>query len=125
MSPGLPRRIKLAFVAQAAVASVLITIGILLAGIGVRAYVLDERMHREADLWWAARAAQSGLALPHTSTFVGRFVPAGERDTDLPAWLRGLSPGRHRIEVHAQPGLKYDVLVDRRAEGTLDRKSVG
>lgn len=119
MSPGLPRRIKLAFVAQAAVASVLITIGILLAGIGVRAYVLDERMHREADLWWAARAGQSGLALPHTSTFVGHFVPAGAQDADLPAWLRGLSPGRHRVEVQGQPGLKYDVLVDRRAEGTL------
>ena len=119
MPQGLPRRIKLAFVAQAAVASVLITIGILLAGIAVRGFVLDERMHREAELWWAARNGESSLALPHTSTFEGRFLPAGGQDTMLPEWLRGLPPGRHRIRIEDQPGLNYDVLVDRRAEGTL------
>lgn len=118
MSPGLPRRIKLAFVAQAAVASVLITIGILVAGIAVRGFVLDERMHREADLWWAGHDGGSAFELPRTSTFSGYFVPAGAQ-AELPAPLQALLPGRHRIEFDGRPGTVYDVLVDRREAGTL------
>ena len=118
MSPGLPRRIKLAFVAQAAVASVLITIGIVLAGIAVRGFVLDERLHREADLWWAAQAGAAASELPHTSTFSGYFVPAGAQ-VGLPEPLRSLAPGRHRVRIDGRPGVTQDVLVDRGAAGTL------
>src|SRR5690606_9367171 len=119
MAQGLPRRIKLAFIAQAAIASVLITIGIVLAGVAVRAYVLDERMQREADVWWATHAAGGPVELPHTSTFAGYFGPAGGDGASAPAWVRGLAPGRHRVEVDGRPGEKRDVLVDRREAGTL------
>lgn len=119
MAQGLPRRIKLAFIAQAAIASVLITIGIVLAGVAVRAYVLDERMQREADVWWASHAAGGPVELPHTSTFAGYFEPAGSDGGSAPAWVRGLAPGRHRVEVDGRPGEKRDVLVDRREAGTF------
>ncbi|MCE7031101.1 HAMP domain-containing histidine kinase [Lysobacter sp. GX 14042] len=118
MSPGLPRRIKLAFIAQAAVASVLITIGIVLAGVAVRGSVLDERMQREADIWWSAHASGTPVRLPHTSTMAGYFAPAGGEET-VPAHIRGLEPGRHRVEEDGRPGVKHDVLVDRREPGTF------
>lgn len=119
MSYGLPRRIKLAFIAQAAVCSVLITIGIVIAGVAVRSSVLDERMQREADIWWAARDTGSPVGLPRTSTLAGYFEPVGVDDWTIPAWIRGLTPGRHRVEVDDQAGQKRDVLVDRRGEGTF------
>lgn len=119
MSPGLPRRIKLAFIAQAAVASLLITIGIVLAGVAVRASVLDERMQREADIWWAAHASGTPMQLPHTSTLTGYFEPVGNGAGAVPAWMSGLDPGRHRIAEEGRRGVKRDVLVDRRGPGTF------
>ena len=56
MPQGLPRKIKLAFIAQALIGSIVITLGIGLAGFAVRNLVLEQRMQREADAFWAGQA---------------------------------------------------------------------
>lgn len=121
MTEGLPRRIKLAFILQAALGSILITAGILLAGLLVRQSLIVERLHREADVFWAGRAASPAYPLPVTSTMAGYLepsVPSASPGRAAPAYLRGLAAGLYRI---APPGAerKRDVLVDRRAGGTL------
>src|SRR5690606_16208654 len=57
MTQGLPRRIKLAFIVQAILGSIVITAGVVLAGLLVREGVLSQRMQREADVFWTGRAA--------------------------------------------------------------------
>ncbi|HEU4773985.1 MAG TPA: HAMP domain-containing sensor histidine kinase [Lysobacter sp.] len=118
MTEGLPRRIKLAFILQALLASVVITAGVMLAGLAVRHSVLDERLQREADAFWTGRAASPVYPLPRTSTMAGYLYPAAAGDRSAPRYLRELAPGRHRV---ALPGttMRADVLVDRRPQGTF------
>ncbi|WP_222565159.1 hypothetical protein [Novilysobacter antarcticus] len=97
MSPGLPRRIKLAFIMQAALASVVITGGVLVTGLIVRDSVISERLDAEAATFWAGRAVDPSYPLPKTATLTGYIVPAGEGHRALPEYMRGLSVGRHRV----------------------------
>ncbi|KGM50827.1 hypothetical protein N792_03235 [Lysobacter concretionis Ko07 = DSM 16239] len=118
MTEGLPRRIKLAFILQALLASVAITAGVMLTGLAVRHSVLDERLQREADAFWTGRAASPAYPLPRTSTMTGYLYPAAAGDRTAPRYLRELAPGRHRV---ALPGttMRADVLVDRRPQATF------
>lgn len=79
MPQGLPRKIKLAFILQAVIGSIAITLGILLAGLAVRHVVLEQRMQREADDYWAGRTRDVDYPLPRTSTTRGHFVPADRK----------------------------------------------
>jgi signal transduction histidine kinase len=119
MTQGLPRRIKLAFILQALLGSIVITAGVLLAGLGVRHAVVAERMQREADLFWTGRAASPAFALPGNSTVAGYLMPAGPGDRLPPRELRGLEPGTYPRLLFAASGQRLDVLVDRRPEGTF------
>ncbi|MEH6419441.1 sensor histidine kinase [Pseudomonas sp. CGJS7] len=114
MPQGLPRKIKLAFILQALIGSIAITLGILLAGLAVRHVVLEQRMQREADDYWAGRARNPNYPLPRTSTTRGHFVPAGASDSILPASMRGAESGLHNL-----PGGGRVVLVDRREGGSF------
>jgi signal transduction histidine kinase len=118
MTEGLPRRIKLAFILQALLASVVITAGVMLTGLMVRHSVLDERLQREAEMFWTGRVASPAYPLPQTSTMVGYLYPPAPGDRTAPRYLRELAPGRYRIAI---PGtaMHEDVLVDRRPQGTF------
>lgn len=118
MTEGLPRRIKLAFILQAVVASVVITAGVVLAGLAIRHDIMGERLQREADIFWAGHASNQAWPLPHTSTVAGYLDPAAG-DATAPGYLRDLAPGRHRIAVPGAPDKRVEVLVDRRPQGTF------
>lgn len=115
MAQGLPRKIKLAFIAQALIGSVLISLGILLAGLVVRDAVLSERMQREADDYWAGRAVDPEYPLPQSSSMTGYLEVAGAPVSvgpALPAGLRELDPGLHPFPAQARM-----VYVDDKPQG--------
>lgn len=115
MPQGLPRKIKLAFIAQALIGSIVITLGIGLAGYAVRNLVLEQRMQREADAFWAGQARNPQHPLPITSTTVGYFVAAGASEERLPTVARGIV----RQGLNELPGDERVMLVDRRKAGTF------
>lgn len=115
MPHGLPRKIKLAFIAQALIGSIVITLGIGLAGLAVRNLVLEQRMQREADAFWAGHARDPQHPLPITSTTAGYFIPAGASDAALPPVARGAS----REGLNELPHDERVMLVDRRPEGSF------
>ncbi|MDX1550142.1 MAG: histidine kinase dimerization/phospho-acceptor domain-containing protein, partial [Lysobacter spongiicola] len=119
MSQGLPRRIKLAFILQAVLGSIVITAGIALAGLAVRHVIIQERMEREAGIFWSGRAASPTYALPRTSTMVGYLEPAAPGDRRPPGYLRELEPGYHRIDSPSVEGARDNVLVDETPDGTF------
>ena len=73
MAHGLPRRIKLAFITQALIGSIVITVGILLTGIVVRQKVVEQRVEQEARAFWQAYADDPSHRLPLTVS--GVFAP--------------------------------------------------
>ncbi|QOY62325.1 HAMP domain-containing histidine kinase [Lysobacter sp. H21R4] len=104
MTPGLPRRIKLAFLLQAALASIVITGGVLLTGVIVRDSVIQERLDAEAATFWAGRASNPAYPLPQTATLTGYLSPTGAGGRAVPDYMRGLPAGRHRISAPTVPG---------------------
>ena len=119
MTQGLPRRIKLAFIVQATLGSVVITAAILLAGLLVRHGILSAHMQREADVFWTGRAASPAYPLPRSSVIAGYLDPAAPGDRSAPLELRQLEPGNHQQAVPGVRGATRAVLVDRRPQGTL------
>ena len=118
MTQGLPRRIKLAFILQAILGSIVITAGVLLAGMGVRHGIVVERMQREADLFWTGREASPTYPLPRTSRMTGYVVPGQPGDRHVPRELRESAPGMYQRQLFGSTN-HLDVLVDRRPEGTF------
>ncbi len=114
MRHGLPRRIKLAFLTQALIGSIVITVGILLAGVIVRQEVIEQRVRQEAQAFWKAYAADPDHRLPSSSTMSGYVVIPGQVHPKLPDELQGLGPGVQRL-----PDSRSLVYVDRRPQGTL------
>jgi signal transduction histidine kinase len=114
MPEGLPRRIKLAFIVQALIGSLLITLGILLAGLLVRQHVLTDRMQREADAFWEARRDNPAHPLPTSATMTGYLERTFSPNRDLPDRWRALGEGLHPFPLQQRM-----VFVDHREQGTL------
>lgn len=114
MRTALPRRIRLAFVIQALVASLVLAVGVMAVGLGVRQALVRGRLLDEAAATWASLARDPNAQLPHTFRMRTYFVPAGDDSARLPAELAGQDPG---IRVPAWGGPA--VAVERRAAGTL------
>lgn len=114
MAQGLPRKIKFAFITQALIGSVLISLGILLAGLVVRESLLSDRLKGESAHFWAGRSADASFPLPRTSTMTGYLDAPGAPSPDLPGALAGLGPGMHRFAERQRM-----VYIDRAAGGTF------
>jgi signal transduction histidine kinase len=114
MQHALPRRIKLAFIVQALVASIVITVMTMLGATLVRGIVVRNTLEREAAAFWNTKGdlAQS---LPRGRTVTSYYVPNGAPGAELPDGLRQLVPGMHRVE--GLPG--HAVYVDNEARGRL------
>lgn len=119
MTQGLPRRIKLAFIMQAVLGSIVITAAIVAAGLLVRHVILAGHLQREADVFWTGRAASPAHPLPRSSVVAGYLDPATPGDRSAPRELRELGPGRHQRALPGAPGKMQVLLVDRRPQGTL------
>ena len=127
MSTGLPRKIRLAFILQALLGSLVITIGVLVAVLAVRHIVLSERLQREASLFWAAYAEDSVAPLPKTSSMDGYLDRPGAPDPRLPDSMRGLRPGLHWLRT-IEGEQRRSIYVEQRPQGkfylTFDTRAI-
>lgn len=114
MPQRLPRRIKLAFIAQALVATIVLTLAIALGGLAVRQSLLHDQVQREAQSFWSGHKADAAYPLPRTSLMTGYLDQPGRPATALPAGLRRLAAG-----LHARAPGKQVVFVDPRPAGTF------
>ncbi|AXK71097.1 sensor histidine kinase [Lysobacter sp. TY2-98] len=114
MAHGLPRKIKVAFIVQALLASLVMALGIACAEIGVRQVLLHERLADEAANAWEQVAAGPRGSLPHNARMATYFVPAGRPATGVPADVLAAPPGYH-IPYWGAPAS----LVEQRRDGTL------
>ena len=115
MAHGLPRRIKLAFITQALIGSIVITVGILLTGIVVRQKVVEQRVEQEARAFWQAYADDPSHRLPGSSTMSSYLVVPGNLEPPLPEELRTITGNG----VQRLPDSGRLVYVERRPQGTL------
>ena len=114
MPQRLPRKIKLAFIAQASVATLVITLGIVLGCLAVRQLLLQDHLQREAQSFWNERSVDPAYPLPRHSLMTGYLEQAGTTNRVLPEGIRGMPEG-----LHAFPPGPRVVFVDRRAEGAF------
>ncbi|MFZ5657704.1 MAG: sensor histidine kinase [Pseudomonadota bacterium] len=114
MPTALPRRIKLAFIVQALIASLVLALGILGIELAVRQALVKERLADEVASIWTQLERDPSAAMPQNSRMRTYFVPAGGDATRLPAHLRGLGPGTHVPLWRGRAA-----IVDRREQGTL------
>ena len=114
MPTALPRRIRLAFIVQTLIASLVLAIGILGIELGVRQALVSERLRDEAASTWARLSSDPVTHLPHNSRMRTFYVPAGSDLARLPPELARLQPGLH---VPLWGG--HAIIVDRQPRGTL------
>ncbi|MGY3265720.1 signal transduction histidine kinase [Lysobacter sp. HA35] len=114
MAHGLPRKIKVAFIVQALLASLVMALGIACAELGVRHVLLTARLRDEAASAWTAIETSRAAPLPHNSRMTTYFVPVGGSTAAVPMSLRGMRPGYH-VPIWRSPAF----LVERRKAGTL------
>jgi signal transduction histidine kinase len=116
MAQGLPRKIKLAFIGQGLVATLVISLGILLGGIVVRQMLLHSLLQREAAAFWEGYRRDAAYPLPYSRTLRTYLAAPGGGGPPLPGALRDnpLGPGLHAFT----PGDDV-VFVDRQPQGTL------
>ena len=114
MSYGLPRKIRIAFMLQALLASLAVLLGGYLMALVVKYGLINAVLQSEAQYYWQQSAQVAELAPPNTLRIRGYLQPAGQSDTVMPAQLRALAPGFHELESSDQL-----VLVDQQPEGRL------
>lgn len=114
MSQALPRKLRRAFVLQAAIAGLVIVLGIAAMGALMLNAMISARLHSEAGRYWDAHAEGVDCVPRSAPDLAFEFLPAGMATAGLPEELRNLPPG-----VHALAGFDRSVLVDARAAGTL------
>ncbi|MFC5569792.1 sensor histidine kinase [Lysobacter yangpyeongensis] len=99
MPQGLPRKVKLAFVAQALIASVVLCLVMLAVGLAVRQTVVTWAAHREAEQFWSRHAAAGNAALLSGRTFHTYFAPAASGSDALPPTTRDLPEGLNQLSL--------------------------
>ncbi len=114
MPQGLPRKIKIAFVMQAVIASFAIVIGIYIASVVIQETWTAQRMQQEAASYWKAKRVNAAHPVPRSSSISGYFIPADSLAKTLPAQLASLPPG-----ITDLPSREGKLLVDVQPEGKL------
>ena len=114
MSYGLPRKIRMAFIVQALLASLAVLLGGYLMALVVKYGLINTVLQNEAQYYWQQSAQAADLAPPNTLRIRGYLQPAGQPAAAVPAQLRALAPGFHELESFDQL-----VLVDQHPEGRL------
>lgn len=114
MPQGLPRKIKLAIIGQAMVATLVISLGVLLGGIGVRQTLLHSLLRHEAATFRETQQRNSAHPLPDSASLTGYLVKPGDGVARLPQVLRDVSPGLHAFAADGRV-----VYVDPDPRGTL------
>ncbi len=113
MPYGLPRKVRIAFIVQAALASLTLLVAAYLVWMIVRHSLVRTTLQEEAAHYWQLYEASPAQPPPNTVYVRGYLVMAGHSSLVLPVALRQLPPGFHRT------GDGDMVLVDRERAGTL------
>ncbi len=111
MSEGLPRRLRLAFMLQVAIASLVIVSGTWVTVILARQEIARHALQEEVDFFWQRRATDPGWQPPFESRLRG-YAATGGDDSPIPQGLRALPPGMHLLEHQI-------VMVDVRGDTRL------
>jgi signal transduction histidine kinase len=118
MSQGLPRKIKLAVIGQALIASVALCLFVTALGLAVRQSVVNWASQREAQRFWMHQAGQPDGELLHGRFFQTFFVPPDGGFDALPPTARDLPPGlnqlafNHFVYVDDRPQGRFVVAID-------------
>jgi signal transduction histidine kinase len=94
---GLPHRLRFAFLAQVAMASLVILAGAYVALSVAKHDVAARALQDEAAYYWQQRAADPGRDAPDGALLHGYAVPIGASAAALPEELRNLAPGLHDL----------------------------
>lgn len=124
MPHGLPRKIKVAFLFQALLASLAILWGGYLVSMVVKNSLIHTFLEEEASYYWSLHQASPVQPPPNTKSVRGYLVEKGQSSMSLPVSLRDLSPGFHELDasnelvfVDQQPGGRlYLVFLRAQAE---------
>lgn len=114
MAHGLPRKIRIAFILQAVIASFVIVIGVFAINAVLKQSLLERRMQAQAEGFWRAWSQNPDRPLPVGVVLKGFVVTPGKDSPILPASIEALAPGFH--ELRAQDQVVY---VDERKAGRL------
>lgn len=97
MARGLPERLRLAFLGQAALAVAVIVLGAYVAMTTAEHDVAARALHDEATYFWQQRASNPLRSAPDSAILHGYAVPIGASAAALPEALRPLAPGMHDL----------------------------
>lgn len=114
MPQGLPRKIRIAFIVQVALASLAIVLGVFLISVVIRQSLINTALQEEAAHFWDLYGASEAQPPPNTYNMRGYLVLRGRSNLLLPENLRALRPGFHELK---DDGLL--VLVDEKPVGRL------
>ncbi|HLM53592.1 MAG TPA: HAMP domain-containing sensor histidine kinase [Pseudoxanthomonas sp.] len=114
MPHGLPRKIRIAFIVQAVLASLALLAGALLISAVFKHSMAKTAMQEEAAHYWQLHDASGTQPPPNTYNLRGYLVPRGGSRLVLPENLRDLGPGFHDLEDD-----DLLVLVDQKPQGRL------
>ncbi|PJK00600.1 two-component sensor histidine kinase [Lysobacteraceae bacterium NML91-0213] len=114
MPQGIPRKVRYAFMIQAALGSLVIVLGVTIAFSTSMRVLVDARLRAQADEYWSVIERDPvNPVLPETDVVHGYFLRRGTAE-QLPSTLRRLTVGRHFLA-----GEGRDVLVESREAGVL------
>lgn len=124
MPHGLPRKIRIAFILQAVLASLGILLGAWLVSLVIKHSLVSAALREEAAYYWTLHDASPSQPPPNTQNIRGYLVETGRSSLNLPANLRDLTAGFHELRrddqlvwVDVQPqGRLYLVFLRSRAE---------
>jgi signal transduction histidine kinase len=98
MPQGLPRRLRLAFLLQVLMASIVIVAGTY-AAVAIASHELARQsLESEAAHYWARHASDPSLPPPEGAALHGYLVADGGSAVALPTVLRNLPPGLQRVQ---------------------------
>jgi signal transduction histidine kinase len=114
MPHGLPRKIRIAFIVQALLASLAVLLGGYLVSLVIKHGLVQVVLQEEANHYWELYEASPVQPPPNTRNIRGYLLEAGQSTLSLPKELRPLAAGFHELEASDQL-----VLVDQRPAGRL------
>ncbi|KRG42993.1 histidine kinase [Stenotrophomonas pictorum JCM 9942] len=114
MAHGLPRKIRIAFIVQALLASLAVLLGGYLVSLVIKHGLVHVVLQEEADYYWQLHEASPVQPPPNTRNIRGYLLETGQSSLSLPKDLRPLEPGFHELKAADQL-----VLVDQRPAGRL------
>jgi hypothetical protein len=97
---GIRRKLWVVFVLQVAAISFATILGVYGAATVLEDVLIRRALSGEAEFYWQRQAREPQAPVPQTNNMTGYLI-RGEQDRDqLPAQLRPLKPGYHRVARH-------------------------